>query len=58
MGDKSILVLTFFIYLVVSFKDCNFTQFDFLSTYSLGKQDELNKTFDALNSKISNLTSI
>ena len=34
------------------FKDCNFTDLRFQSKYSLGKQDELNNTFDAIGPKI------
>lgn len=28
--------------------DCNFTLFEYFSSYSLGKQDELNRTFTAI----------
>lgn len=33
------------------FKDCNFTDYRFQNEYSLGRQDELNNTFDAINNK-------
>ena len=33
-------------------EDCNRTHFEFFSKYSLGKQDELNKTFDQLLPKL------
>lgn len=36
----------------IQFKDCNFTDFRFQSKYNLGKQDELNNTFDSLGPKI------
>lgn len=42
----------------LAFKDCNFTQFDFFSHYSLGQQDELNATFTALNKQINTLSSV
>lgn len=41
--------------LTVSFKDCNFTQFDFFSSYSFGQQDELNNTFTTLNTQMATL---
>lgn len=49
--------LLFLLYLIAiisakTFKDCNFTQFDFLSHYSLGQQDELNHTFEGVNKKM------
>ena len=33
-------------------EDCNRTHFEFFSQYSLGKQDELNRTFDQLLPKL------
>lgn len=41
-----------------SFKDCNFTQFDFFSRYSLGQQDELNRTFEGVNKKMQPLADV
>ena len=41
-----------------AFKDCNFSQFDFFSTYSLGKQDELNRTFTLVNQKVQPLSDV
>jgi hypothetical protein len=46
---KLLLMVSSLLILVASFKECNFTQFDFFSHYSLGRQDELNSTFDAVN---------
>ena len=34
------------------FKDCNFTDLRFQSRYNLGKQEELNNTFDAITPQI------
>jgi len=58
MSLHLLLLVAIFSSEIISFKDCNFTQFDFFNTYSLGKQDELNRTFTVLNSKIKNLTSV
>lgn len=32
--------------------DCNSSHFDFIGSYTLGKQDELNKTFTKIQEKI------
>lgn len=55
--------LLFLLYLIAiipinAFKDCNFTQFDFLSQYSLGQQDELNHTFEGVNKKMQMLPDV
>jgi hypothetical protein len=44
-------VILFFVNLLLmnAFKDCNFTNLDFLSVYDIGKQDELNQTFTKIN---------
>jgi hypothetical protein len=57
---KMRLIFTLIICLTITsaFKDCNFSQFDFFSTYSLGKQDELNRTFTLLNQKMRSLPDI
>jgi hypothetical protein len=41
----SIILLISLLPFVATFKDCNFSQFDFFSHYSLGRSDELNRTF-------------
>ncbi len=43
------ILMSSLLILATTFKDCNFTQFDFFSHYSLGQQDELNSTFNAVN---------
>ena len=47
-----ILIFTFIFTISSSFKDCNFSQFDFFSEYTLGKQNELNDTFTLLNERV------
>ena len=49
---RGISLILLMIYYSYAFKDCNFSQFDFISRYSLGKQDELNMTFAIVNKKM------
>jgi hypothetical protein len=43
---------------IQTFQDCNFTQFDFFSRFSLGQMDELNRTFEGVNKKMGVLPDI
>ena len=47
--QKRIIILALALLIASSASsECNFTHYEFYSKYSLGKQDELNKTFDQL----------
>ena len=43
---------------VVSSINCSASHFDFTSRYTLGKQDELNKTFEKMQEKITSLEDV
>ena len=45
---REIIVILGLICCFVAAEDCNRTHLEFFSSYSLGKQDELNRTFDRL----------
>lgn len=49
---KLLLLLIITLLSAHAFKDCNFTQFDFFSHFSLGQLDELNRTFEGVNKKM------
>lgn len=49
---KLLLLLIITLLNAHAFKDCNFTQFDFFSHFSLGQLDELNRTFEGVNKKM------
>lgn len=55
---KLILLLIITLLSATAFKDCNFTQFDFFSHFSLGQLDELNRTFEGVNQKMQRLPDV
>lgn len=53
-----VLLLTMYAVQSLHLKDCNFTNFEFMSKYNLGQQDELNRTFSKINQNMSKLGNI
>ncbi len=59
MKIYSTILIVFFILAQVSLaEDCPATHFDFIGAYTIGKQDELNKTFTKLQEKILSLPEV
>jgi|688.fasta_scaffold287828_1 hypothetical protein len=59
MKIYSTIAIVFFVFLQVSLAvQCPATHFDFIGTYTIGKQDELNKTFTKLQEKIVSLPDV
>jgi len=59
MKIYSTIVIVFFIFLQISqAEDCSASHFDFIGSYTLGKQDELNKTFTYIQEKIVSLPDV
>lgn len=48
----SILILLLGLCAITFSADCNFTHYEFFSRYSLGKQDEANRTFEDIKTLI------
>jgi hypothetical protein len=53
-----VLILGLLILQTTMAADCNASHFDFIGSYSLGKQDELNRTFTKIQEKVTLLSNV
>ena len=52
------LILTFLLLVTIHSEECNDTHLDVFTKYSLGQNDEMNKTFDKMQEKIKLLDNV